>query len=406
MIQYITFHGKKEWMANEKIVVTELHSPKSLDEFKINVIDLSDKGMWKNDKNSNEYINSIRDLINLDKMIRNSQLSKILVILPQTLEFEYNYTYDSSSRRKTYKSKIDLKNMIPNLIRIIGTLVELPTNILVYENTRTKICDRDIDASFYFYTDFEVLTQSIGSNKCTTVLINDIYVTSLNIESSEDLIGLLVKVGLVAEKNEIPEWIKNMSMFDDTIQNNIVIENNKAIELAKIIIDNAEAIIEKNNKYKSILCSSGEQLVSTIFEILQEILECDLSEFNDLRNEDLKIKFDDITFIGEIKGVNTNVKSEHISQLDTHLHGYHDRLSDEGKNEIVKSLLIINHQRNKESINREPVHKKQIELAKRNGSLIIETITLLKIFEKFKKEEITVEEIKKLLVEEIGLLQI
>ena len=47
-----------------------------------------------------------------------------------------------------------------------------------------------------------------------------------------------------------------------------------------------------------------------------------------------------------------------------------------------------------------------IELAKRNGSLIIETITLLKIFEKFKKEEITVEEIKKLLVEEIGLLQI
>jgi hypothetical protein len=45
-------------------------------------------------------------------------------------------------------------------------------------------------------------------------------------------------------------------------------------------------------------------------------------------------------------------------------------------NEFVKSVLIvliINNQRNKELTKRQPVHENQIELARLNNSLIIET---------------------------------
>ena len=113
-----------------------------------------------------------------------------------------------------------------------------------------------------------------------------------------------------------------------------------------------------------------------------------------------------VTFIGEIKGVTTNVKSEHISQLDVHLQSYLDQLEEEQQSENVKSILIINHQRNKCLSERQPVHDNQIMLAKRNNSLINETITLLNIFEKFISNEINVDEVKTLFREKIGLLEI
>ena len=55
---------------------------------------------------------------------------------------------------------------------------------------------------------------------------------------------------------------------------------------------------------------------------------------------------------------------------------------------------------------REPVHEKQINLAKRNGSLIVETITLLKLFERYIAGNITREECLELLKTNIGLLEI
>lgn len=81
----------------------------------------------------------------------------------------------------------------------------------------------------------------------------------------------------------------------------------------------------------------------------------------------------------EIKGINSSVKSENISQLDVHYQGYIDE-NTEVDSDKVRAILIINHQRNKPIESREPVHTRQIELAKRNRSLIVETITLLKLF--------------------------
>ena len=110
----------------------------------------------------------------------------------------------------------------------------------------------------------------------------------------------------------------------------------------------------------------------------------------------------DDVFIGEIKGVNHNVKSENVSQLDVH---YQSFLEDSGKSENhVFALLIMNHQKNKDLTKREPVHENQVKLAKRNGSLIIDTFVLLKLFEKYKSEEISREYCMQLLKNNTGIL--
>ena len=126
-----------------------------------------------------------------------------------------------------------------------------------------------------------------------------------------------------------------------------------------------------------------ELLVSVVFEILEKLLDCDLSEFVDKKKEDFLIKKSSCTFIGEIKGVTSNVKHEHISQIELHYRGYLDRLDDEGISESVKQLLIINPFRSKPLDQREPVHKEQITLAERNGCLIIETHTLMRMYENY-----------------------
>lgn len=134
------------------------------------------------------------------------------------------------------------------------------------------------------------------------------------------------------------------------------------------------------------------------------MLDYDLDSFIDEKKEDFIIKLDGVTLIGEIKGVNSNIKSGHVSQLDVHYQSYLDSLVEAEQSEVVKSILIINHQRNKNISDRIPVHEQQINLAKRNGSLIIETTTLLKLFEKYKNKELSTEEFIELLQKDFGLL--
>lgn len=101
--------------------------------------------------------------------------------------------------------------------------------------------------------------------------------------------------------------------------------------------------------------------------------------------------------------MNHNVKSENISQLDVHYQGYLDNNDIQPEN--VHALLIMNHQKNKPVADREPVHERQVNLAIRNESLIIDTYMLLKLFEKFKRNEIDQEECRNILKNNIGILK-
>ena len=90
-------------------------------------------------------------------------------------------------------------------------------------------------------------------------------------------------------------------MFDDNIQLQIIEKNNETIKDANDSISKAMEVINKNKRYKSILYTNGDELVEEVFEILKEMLGCDLSDFYDKKREDFKFEIGGKTFIGEIR---------------------------------------------------------------------------------------------------------
>ena len=216
------------------------------------------------------------------------------------------------------------------------------------------------------------------------------------------MINFLKAIGLIHENVDVPQWMEGIHMFDDIRQIDVIRESREKIQEAQNSIKAAEDIMSQNERYKSILYTSGDKLVEVVLDILGQMLGYDFSVFEDKKKEDFLAEIGDDVFIGEIKGVNHNVKSENVSQLDVH---YQSFLEDSGKSENhVFALLIMNHQKNKDLTKREPVHENQVKLAKRNGSLIIDTFVLLKLFEKYKSEEISREYCMQLLKNNTGIL--
>lgn len=398
-IQVITYSGREVKYNGNAVKQNSLHDIQSLDEFDINVIDLSANALWECNGDSRETINDISDFISISEMIINRKESKLVILYPQNSNFKYV--------RYRNQHNEELKNMLEPLSKkILVKLFQPLSNIeLVYENTRTSLQAKEFVASFYFKGVEDVLLSSVKSNKTTACMFKNIILSTLSVGNTEELIILLSELGLLEEKQEVPEWFSEISMFDDCEQQIIIQQSIERIELEQKNIEQAKNIIDKNNRLKSILYTTGDELVELIFEIFEEILDCDLSGFVDLKKEDLLIETEEVIFIGEIKGVNSNVKSTNISQVDTHYHDYletHPEVDDDK----LKALLIINHQKNKAIEEREPVMEQQINLAKRNNSLIVETFTLLKVLELYRNGKVTKEKFISILRKSEGLLTV
>ena len=282
-------------------------------------------------------------------------------------------------------NSIVLKDMIPNMKSIIEKLVyEINIVNILYENTITTIDGLSVKSAFCFYgRSAKGVTYSDKSNKVTTVISDGIYFSTLCLDSEEKIFAFLKEIGLIKNKSDVPEWFAELDYFDDADRKSEILDIDTQIKQLQEQRKIACNVLEDNNRYKSILYTTGDELVEVVFDILQEMLGCDLSGFVDEKKEDFLFELEGKTYIGEIKGVNTNVKSEFISQLDVHVNGYLDDNPDKTLDDVV-ALLVINDQKKKSIMEREPVHKNQIALAKRNGSLIIQTKRLLEILSDYR----------------------
>lgn len=403
MIQILTYSGKGNDYKGDDILVSSIHNPRSLDEFDINIISLAEEKMWVNFNDDKGSINDYQDLYSLSEMIRNSGKTKVIIILPQNVKYYYDYR----SNGNYYNRCCELKNIISELRWETLTKLYTPCQYIniAFENTVTKIGNEDVEASFYFNTTENNILVSYKSGKPTAIICRNVILSTLNLKNYERVINFLKEINLIQDKQDAPKWIEDIKMFDDTQQFEIIEKNNLTIKVASDNIASAMEKINKNNEYKSILYTTGEELVKVVFEILENMLGCNLSQFVDKKKEDFLFEKNGLVFIGEIKGVNHNVKSENISQLDVHYQGYLEENEDKDQ-DSVKAILIMNHQKNKALNIREPVHEKQVSLAKRNGSLIIESVTLLKLFEKYLAGSISQEGCLELLKTNTGLLKI
>ena len=416
IINDINSQNREVKNSNHNFLINDFNSVKSLDTFDLNIFDLN--YIWTNnvddDKNK---INLIDDLINIKIMIKNSEKCKNIFIIPLDQEF----SYIEIAFMDKFEKSINLRHMVKEFYNIISkNLVDLSLLELKYEITDTKIKDAFYPANFYFKTSMDSLTKSKNSNKTTTLKIdNTTYLTTLNFEFLEEdnfsslsdyvdfnkIILFLEEINLISNKSIIPEWIHEINLLNDKEKKQEISNQIETIERAHIKIEDAQKILNKNLHFKSILYSTGNELVNVVFEILEKILDYNLSDFKDNNHEDFLIKKPDITFIGEIKGVNGSIKSANISQLEVHYRSYLDGLEEEKIEEKVKALLIINPNKNRKLEEREKVHQNQIDLATRNESLIIQTYDLLKIFEAFEQKNLTTEKIEEVFINKIGLLE-
>jgi hypothetical protein len=294
-----------------------------------------------------------------------------------------------------YSNRVLLKDMLLIIQEnILPTILPNYDLELIFERTKTTINGNVFHSDFCFVnSEYSAITRSDIGKKATSVSriqqSNILYTTLDVLNSIDDMLLYLQAIGLLENIQEIPEWLNELSFYDDEIQKKNIIACNSEIALQMERKETAELQLHKNTEYKCALIYGDQDLVGIIFRILGQILDHDFSGFEDKKVEDFRIELDNITFIGEIKGVNSNVKSEHVSQVDRHYHKYLDELEEVGETKNVKQILIVNSMRNLPVVERKPVGQTQIDLAIRNNCLIILTTTLLSLFECFLSGKIT-----------------
>ncbi len=404
-IQVIT--GRKELKNVNDIIIANYDRPQALDEFDVNILDLAYKKLWRSESPRGDFIDEDNNMRAVRMMLDNSNETKLVIVYPQNEQFLYDFDEDES--RYFEKSTIkDLVNVNDGHLAGVSCFPgdgRGPT--IIFEPTNTLISNKKVGSDFHFIGNHwgNPLTESIRSKKATTIRYrSNVFCTTLNICESIDLIKEYIESIFEEEKPEVPVWVKNYSFDDDDIQRENIKQCEEQIHIYEDKKRLAQAKLEENNKFKSILFQNGPQLVSVIFEMLEEMLDCDLSEFVDENEEDFLVEKDDMVFIGEIKGITSNVKNEFVSQLDVHYQKYLERNPDLDKSKEIHPILIINPFRNKNIVDREPVHENQIKLAIRNESLIVETHTLLKMFEKYQKGILSSQDCIDILSRKTGLL--
>lgn len=379
------------------ITVSNFEKFKSLDAFEYNLINLNNYSIFIFDypygKSFNGHFIREDDFNPLKEHIEITEKTNFIVSLPQNLE----------SNKGVY-----IKNNISNVIKFIKFYFNTEIPYLFFGETETEIGNKKFKSDFTFknLSNLDILTKDINDNP-TTIKMNNLIFTTLKLENNDEILNFIDNIFSVDKNSDIPDWFYDEEWFDDKKQREIIINNNKKIEELSKEINSAENQLKTNDKYKSILYKNGKSLEKTVRFILQRLLDYDLSNFKDEKKEDFLIELENVTFIGEIKGVNSNLKSSHLSELDLHYTKRVEYTKDNSIEENLKPLIIVNRFRQYPPKERRKIEEEQINNAinKYEHILIITVESLLHLFEKFNKKEIKSDEIIERFSNEYGLFK-
>ena len=401
MIQVLTYDGKFDTSDDNDFKISSFHEFESFDAFEVNIINLDNKNIWCNNGPYKKRVNCEDDFQSI-KIALKSSSNKFLILLPKN--YTYYYRLNGSGNLSC-----ELKNMLPELRQDIfpGICDILTLFELKYEHNIISINDHDYQAQFWMdlASEKDGCLYSNTSRRPLGFIFQNIAITTVEAINGYGIKNILKEINFITHKQSVPDWIEGIKMFDDINQIDIIRKNRIIIQDAESEIRQAETILTHNNKLKSILYTSGKELEDTVKDILTDMFGENFSGFYDEKKEDFRATVKGKIILGEIKGVTPNVRLENVSQLEVHYEGFLDDNPDVDADN-VKALLIINHQRKKPIYAREPVHERQIKLAQRNGSLIIDTYTLLKMYEKYKKNEYSQEDCFNIIFQNTGLLAI
>ena len=409
-IQIIGSKDREIDIEGYEIELTNFEDPKTLDSFDINIIDLQEGSDWYCSYKLND-IKITKALDNIRKLISSIKKTKVIIAHPQ------NYFVHKQQESSNNKDLFKLKNYLTDLYVYFGRHI-LPNQYwsdcpkwfdLDYEKSETKCNSKLFNSDFVFskIINYNVKTRAKDSEKPTTINLSNLYITTLDLFSdNKGLHDFLLETGLDVAITATPDWINDLDYFDDKNQKSLIKENEEQITVLNQQIDTAKDKLAKNLYFKSVLYECGNNLVAVVFDMLQDIFNYNLSNFEDKKDEDFLIKLQDITFIGEIKGISTNVKLENITQADNHRSTRIDMLESKNATENIKTVLIINTFRNKPLSERETIHERQIYEAKKRNIIIVFTKDLLALYEKFVKKEISTDQVVKAFASQEGVFDI
>lgn len=407
-IQYIYFLDNEIQDQNDHIYINidqkdtksihfcEYNNSEPLNEFDINFIDLNTSVMWNQTSqlsNRNVNIKNESYFKELNVNIKSLKNTKVIFLLPQDFIHYYFTFVDDPLDLFKYNNKTirNNKNIIEEQLYI---MLEKRIQIEYEGNNKTKIFDNYYKSDFYFSGDldgFDIISKS-RSDKPTMISINkNIILSTLVFKEIDNIYSF---IGLF---NTIPTWVNEIKCLDDdkikdklqNIQNQLAILNNMK---------------RKNDYYKSILYENSYNLEEVVIKIFKEILEIDDFDFTDMKKEDFFIDLGSFSLIGEVKGTKNTLKENYVMQLIKHRDDYL-RSHDLNDNQI-KSILVINHERYSKPENRSSFPEKPMELAENNNILIITTIQLIEILEKYRNKKLDCNVIKQMIIEQKGLLNL
>ena len=407
MIQIITkeTYEYKSKFKNKETILSDFKTYKTFDLYDINIIDLSSDSLWYSNSAEGAYLNDRSDIATIKNSINTCE-SKILLLFPLNCYFYYNFlTYS----HKFLKSE-QLKSIKGKFKQFLSSYIYEPLPEFDYEKGITKIDGETFESDFYFKENTGLI-YSEKSKKVNTILLkNGLVASTLNIfELSENedtekrLFILLNKIGFLLKNEEIPEWVQEIQFYNDNIYTNKIEKcNEKISELTKEIEKNNQ-YLKINDQYKSILYSSGNTLAEQINKMLIKIFNL-TEDFKDIYEEDFNFKVDDITYVVETKGLNNEVSGQNVSDAYNHLIIYDDKLEQQGIIEKTKCLFFVASERKRKIEERQKIKERQITIAKRNKTLIIDTPTFYKMFEDFLQGKLSAKDIHMMFKDQDGLI--
>lgn len=387
-IQMITMENYTICNEIEHCDISSFSNPISFNCYDINVIDFNSKKFWNSGFNIQKSCE--QDLNNIYKMIKKSS-STIIVLFPQNIY---------SGVGTCAKNKID------SIKTVIGLAVGINEYDVFYDNSEVNIENENCKATFAFEnTPFDKIMAS-ESKQNVAIRSDNIIITTVDLMKNggiplNNFINKYIKNG---EKEPIPDWLNDIEFYNDSCIKEKIQQSEEVIKKEQEKIESNNNILKKNNKYKSMLYSTGKELELIILDILKSVYDIEIEDLDDEKKEDFNFEYSNTTYIGEIKGINKAVQFENVAQLLKHIAIYKDRLPKEEVNKSIKGLLFINHERKIKPSDRHTVDNNHAKFAKVNGILIIDTITLLNIVDDFFNKKITKSEFRKMLLNNDGLL--
>ena len=207
-------------------------------------------------------------------------------------------------------------------------------------------------------------------------------------------VQILIKQLLNSDSAFVPkvnqEIIENILILNDKELNENISKIEEQINELNYNKNELVNIKKKNDHYKALLYSQGDELVHLVKEVLQEMLNVTIDDY-DIKKQDLFFKLDNINILVEVKGINTSIKRQNVGQAKNHVRDFannNDIYADD-INKYCKGLLIIN-PFDKDSltdkINKDFYSKEVISDLKSENICAIDTYTLLNYYSKWKND--------------------